>query len=243
MQPRVKEAAAAQRKWTVGMAMERVERDDGLAGVEMIGPKGPVRVLCLLVHGRGQVPADMLRMVAEHVDVAGVRWVMPVADGKSWYKAKAVDPLTEATRGQMAEGLAMFDRLIAAERAAHPGVPVVAAGFSQGACMVTEWVLRGAAVDGLAVFTGCRVGAYGTGEPVRPLGGLPVYAVCGDQDSWIPLDAFLGMCGVLARAGARLRADVMPGRPHDICPAEVAELARMLAALAEGRPVMADGIA
>jgi phospholipase/carboxylesterase len=168
---------------------------------------------------------------------------MPMAGGKSWYKAKAVDPLTEETRASLAEGLATFDAVLAAERAAHPGVPVVAAGFSQGACMVAEWVLRGAVVEGLGVFTGCRVGAFDQGEPARGLGGLPVYASCGDQDSWIPLPAFMGMCGVFGASGARLRADVLPGRPHDICPNEVAEFSRMLAAVADGRPVMAEGMA
>jgi phospholipase/carboxylesterase len=214
-----------------------------MSGVEVIKAQGPVRAVCLLVHGRGQVPADMVRMVVDHAPVAGVRWVMPVAEGKSWYKAKAVDPLSPETRGSMADGLARFDAVIAAERAAHPGVPVVAAGFSQGACMVAEWVLRGAEVDALAVFTGCRVGAFDEGEPARGLGGMPVYASCGDQDSWIPLPAFVRMCGVFGAGGARLRADVLPGRPHDICPAEAAEFARMLAAVADGKPVMAEGMA
>jgi len=214
-----------------------------MAGVEVIGPRGPVRAVCLLVHGRGQMPADMVRMVVDHVPLAGVRWVMPVAEGKSWYKAKAVDPLSPETRAQMAEGLAAFDAVVAEERALNPGVPVVAAGFSQGACMVAEWVLRGAAVDAMGVFTGCRVGAFETGEPARGLGGLPVYASCGDADSWIPLAAFMGLCGVLGAGGARLRADVLPGRPHDICPAEVAEFARMLAAVVDGKPVMAEGMA
>ncbi len=214
-----------------------------MGAVEVIGPRGPVRAVCLLVHGRGQMPADMVRMVVDHVRLDGVRWVLPVAEGKSWYKAKAVDPLSPETRASLAEGLAAFDALVAAERAAHPGVPVVAAGFSQGACMVAEWVLRGAAVDALGVFTGCRVGAFETGEPARGLGGLPVYASCGDADSWIPLEAFMGMCGVFGAAGGRIRADVLPGRPHDICPAEVAEFARMLAAVMDGRPVMAEGMA
>jgi phospholipase/carboxylesterase len=214
-----------------------------MGGVEVIGPRGPVRAVCLLVHGRGQVPADMVRMVVDHAPVPGVRWVMPVAEGKSWYKAKAVDPLTDETRASLAEGLAAFDAVLAAERLAHPGVPVVAAGFSQGACMVAEWVLRGAVVEGLGVFTGCRVGAFETGEPARGLGGLPVYASCGDQDSWIPLAAYMAMCGVFGASGARLRADLLPGRPHDICPNEVAEFARVLAAVADGRPVMAEGMA
>ncbi len=42
-----------------------------MAGVEVIGPRGPVRAVCLLVHGRGQVPADMVRMVVDHVPVGG----------------------------------------------------------------------------------------------------------------------------------------------------------------------------
>lgn len=214
-----------------------------MGAVEVIGARGPVRAVCLLAHGRGQVPADMVRMVVDHVRVAGVRWVMPVAEGKSWYKAKAVDPLSPETRAQMAGGLAAFDAALAAERALNPGIPVVAAGFSQGACMAAEWVLRGAAVEGLGVFTGCRVGAFDQGEPARSLGGLPVYASCGDQDSWIPLAAFMGMCGVFGASGARLRADVLPGRPHDICPNEVAEFARILGALADGRPVIAEGMA
>jgi phospholipase/carboxylesterase len=206
----------------------------------IINPTGDVRAVCVLVHGRGQEPADMQRMVVDHVRVPGVLWVMPVAEGKSWYKAKAVDTLSDETRRSMAGGLSAFDAILSDARAAHPGVPVVAAGFSQGACMVAEWVLRGAEVDALAVFTGCRVGAFDMGEPVRPLVGLPVYASCGDQDSWIPLPGFMALCGAFGAAGARLRADVMPGRPHDICPAEVAEFAGMLAALVEGRPVMAE---
>jgi phospholipase/carboxylesterase len=214
-----------------------------MAGVEIICGAGPVRAVCVLVHGRGQVPADMVRMVVEHVGLSGIRWVMPGADGKSWYKAKAVDPLTPETRASMDDGFATFDALLAAERAAYPGVPMAAAGFSQGACMVAEWVLRGAKVEALAVFTGCRVGAFDAGEAVRALDGLPVYASCGDQDSWIPLSAFQRLCAVLGDAGARLRTDVLPGRPHDISPAEVAEFARILEALAERGPGMAEGIA
>jgi phospholipase/carboxylesterase len=208
----------------------------------IIGASGDVRAICLAVHGRGQDPADMQRMVIDHLRLPGLRWVMPVAEGRSWYTARAVDPLSPETQAQMAVGHAAFDALMAAERAAHPGVPVVAAGFSQGACMVAEWVLRGAAVDALAVFTGCRVGAPDPALPTRPLGGLPVYASCGDADSWIPLPDFMALGTTLAAQGARVRLDVFPGRPHDICPSEVAEFGQMLAALTEGRPVMAEGM-
>ncbi len=192
---------------------------------------GGVRAVGLLVHGRGQMPADMGRMVADRLQLPGLAWVMPAAGGKSWYKARAVDPLTPATRAQMGAGLAVLDAALAAVRADFPGLPVVVAGFSQGACMAAEWVLRGARVEALAVLTGSRVGAFDTGEPACDLAGLPVYASCGTDDPWIPLPAFMGLCAELAGCGARLRADVFPGRAHDICAAEIAALAEMIAGL------------
>lgn len=195
------------------------------------GARGAPGAVCLLVHGRGQEPGDIERMVAGRLSLPAIRWITPAAEGKSWYAARAVDPLTPATRARMAAGLAVLDAAHAAARAAHPGLPVVVAGFSQGACLAAEWVLRGAEVDGLALFTGCRVGAFDPGEPARDLGGLPVYASCGMPDTWIPLSAFMALCALLGARGARLRADVFPGRPHEIGPAELAALAEMLASL------------
>lgn len=197
-------------------------------------------VICIVLHGRGQTQGDMEQAVTSRLSLPDVRFVLPKSARAAWYDARAVDPLTDVTRAQLAEGLAAIDAVIAAERAAHPGVPLVLAGFSQGACMAVEFAMTRRPWDGaLCLFTGCRVG---TDHAVTALSGLPVYASCGDADPWIPVSAFLDMSGDLIRAGARLRSDLFPGRPHEVHGTEIAVLRGVLSDLAAGhRPF--DGAA
>lgn len=191
-------------------------------------------VICIVLHGRGQTQDDMEQAVTSRLSLPDVRFVLPKSARAAWYDARAVDPLTDETRAQLAEGLAAIDDVVAAERAAYPGVPLVLTGFSQGACMAVEHAMTRGPWDGaLCLFTGCRVG---TDHAVTALPGLPVYASCGDADPWIPFGAFLDMSGDLVRAGARLRSDLFPGRQHEVSDTEIGVLQSMLTNLAAKRP-------
>jgi phospholipase/carboxylesterase len=109
-------------------------------------------------------------------------------------------------------------------------VPLLLGGFSQGACLSLEMVLRGALFPAaLVAFTGARVGGPG---PTCPLAGLPAYLSGSDADPWIPPAAFADAAGSLAAAGARLRAESHPGRPHQVSDAEIGVLRSMLRRLA-----------
>ncbi|MCX7301361.1 MAG: dienelactone hydrolase family protein [Rhodobacterales bacterium] len=196
-------------------------------------------VICIVLHGRGQTQDDTEQAVTSRLSLAEMRCVLPKSARPAWYDARAVDPLTEVTRAQLAEGLAAIDAVVAEERADHPGVPLVLAGFSQGACMAVEYAMtRGPWHGALCLFTGCRVG---TDHAVTALAGLPVYASCGDADPWIPASAFLDMSGDLIRAGARFRSDLFPGRPHEVHGTEIAMLQGILTDLAAGRAPLDGG--
>ena len=192
---------------------------------------GAGEVTCIVVHGRGQTPADMVRMIVSHLDAPGVRFVLPHSNGAGWYAARAIDPLTDVTRAELAGSVGVVAGLVAQA----PG-PVVLAGFSQGACVAAEYLFRhGPLVAGACLFTGCRVG---TGElPRVALRGLPVYASCGDADPWIPAAAFHDLLGDLTGAGCRVRGEVFPGRAHAVTRTELDALAAMLAAVRAGEPV------
>jgi phospholipase/carboxylesterase len=64
---------------------------------------------------------------------------------------------------------------------------------------------------------------------------LPVYLSAGDDDPWIPVAAFADAVSELGQGGARLRADVFPGRAHEVSTTEIAMLDGILADLAAGR--------
>ena len=189
-------------------------------------------VTCIVVHGRGQTSADMVRMIVTHLDAPGVRFVLPQAQGAGWYTARAVDPLTAATRAELAASLGVLAGLVA-----QAAGPVVLAGFSQGACLSAEYLFAHGPVAGACLLTGCRVGTAADDLPRAALQGMPVYASGGDADPWIPAGAFHGLLGELTRAGARVRGDLFPGRPHAVTRTELDALRAMLAAVQARVPV------
>ena len=187
-------------------------------------------VTCVLLHGRGQTPADMQDMITRHLDVPGVRFVMPKSPGIGWYAARAIDPLTPETRAELALALSHVTLVMSAQIS-----PILLAGFSQGACLAAEYLLSGATLPAAAcMFTGCRVGLPGDGLPLVALAGLPVYVTGGDADPWIPLDAFHRLHADLTGAGARVRTDLFPGRLHAVTRLEIATLQDMLVAVQGG---------
>lgn len=198
-------------------------------------PLAQARAVCVLVHGRGQTPEEMIGQVISQTEMPGVAWVLPRAEGKSWYKARAIDPLTEETRAQVAAALDVVSGAVAAGQ----GKPVLLAGFSQGACVSLEWVLRhGPQVAACVALTGCRVGMAGDVRPLAALAGLPVYLTGSDNDPWIPVSAFAEAAADLGRAQARLRAELFPGRPHTSAAPECAVLAEILRHVIAGQPAM-----
>ncbi|MDF1709067.1 MAG: hypothetical protein P1U72_13310 [Paracoccaceae bacterium] len=200
---------------------------------------GTASAVFLLLHGRDQSPADMMQDVVSRLPLPEVAWVLPKSPRAAWYDARAIDPLALVTREQLAEGIGVIDDMLAQIRRAQPAVPVLLAGFSQGACLTAEYLFaRGGVVDAAAILTGCRVGVAGDTRPMAPLRGLPVYTSGSDVDPWIPAHAFHAMQEELTTAGARIRADLLPGRAHEVAKTEIAALSAMLTELAAGRPAL-----
>lgn len=194
------------------------------------------KVLCVFVHGRGQSPEEMEAAVIRRLSAPDVAYVLPRAGGKSWYTARAIDPLTEATRGELAASLSGLVVAIGDLRACAPGRPLILAGFSQGACLALEHAFSGEAFpDAVVAFTGCRVGVLGDDRRSRLTRGLPVYLSAGSADPWIPVTAFAEAVAALGAAEARLRCDVFPGRAHEVSDAEIAMLDSVLTDLSVGR--------
>lgn len=213
----------------------------GVADILSLGADpAKAKALCVFVHGRGQSPEDMEAAAIRRLSATGVAFALPRAEGKSWYTARAIDPLTEATRAELGVSLAGLAAAITDLRAKSPDLPLVLAGFSQGACLSLEHAFTGdAQPDAVVAFTGCRVGIAADDRPSRLATGLPVYLSAGSADPWIPVAAFAETATALGQAEARLRCDVFPARPHEVSDAEIAMLDSILSDLAAGHlPLM-----
>jgi phospholipase/carboxylesterase len=195
---------------------------------------GEALVHCIFIHGRTQTPEDMQQQVISRLKTKGVAFVLPRAQGSSWYAARAVEPLTDETRRQLGQSVSHIRDLVMGLSNGEPNArPLVIGGFSQGACLALEYaMLHGPWQGAMAGFTGCRVGTPGCERPFADLDHLPVYLTGSDRDPWVPADATAQAAEALARARARLRIDILPDRGHEVSDHELAAFDTMLMDLA-----------
>lgn len=194
---------------------------------------GVARAVCVLVHGRGQSPEEMQTHIVARLNARDVAFVLPRAPGGVWYAARAVDPLTDDTRAALSTALDHLSDDIALARTAFPDLPLVLAGFSQGACLALEYAFAGLpAPAALVAFTGCRVGQPGDDRSHALPPDIPVYLTGSDADPWIPVTAFAETVLDLGQCRAKLRCDLFPGRAHEVCDTEVSMLQTILDDLA-----------
>ena len=202
-----------------------------------LGSRAPeAKAICVFVHGRGQSPEEMQSHVLARLSAPAVAFVLPRAPMGAWWDARAVDPLTPVARAQLATALDHLAAAIAAARGELPGLPLLLAGFSQGACLAIEYLCAGLPPpQALAALTGSRVGVPSDARAEAVPAGVPVYLTGGDADPWIPVSAFADAAKTLGSKGVSLRADLFPRRGHEVSDAEIAMLGSILADLVAGR--------
>jgi predicted esterase len=137
----------------------------------------------------------------------------------------------------LSSGLGVLDRLLDdLESRGVPAARVVLAGFSQGACLASEFAVRHARrYGGVLAFSGGLIGPPGTTwDYPRSFEGTPVFIGCSDVDAHIPLERVDETADVFTRMGAQVTRRVYPGMGHLIVADEIAAARAVLDALIGG---------
>lgn len=151
----------------------------------------------VMVHGRGATAESILALAREFAFPDDVCYLAPQAAGRSWYPKSFLAPLAENEPGLSSGLRAIGD---AARRATEAGLPAehtLLLGFSQGACLVSEFAARAPArYGGLALLSGGLIGSgqKAGAEPPEDkhfdyegdFDGTPAFFGCSDQDPHIP---------------------------------------------------------
>ena len=195
----------------------------------------------VMLHGRGAGPENILDLVPR-LDRPAFDYVAPAAPDRSWYPYSFLADL-EKNEPYLSNALAIVGRAVAEVEAR--GVPrdkIVLLGFSQGACLATEFMIRNPSrFGGLIAFSGGAIGPPGTrwvtdgsestDHRSRGFGGTPMFFGCSDVDAHVPETRVRESAELCERLGAKVTTRIYPGMGHLVNDDEIAHAQVLLDAL------------
>jgi len=171
----------------------------------------------VLIHGRGASAESILSLYPE-LGIESLAAVAPQAAGHTWYPHSFLAPL-EANQPYLDSALNKIAAVVT--DLLSRGVPsdrIAILGFSQGACLASEYVARHPRRYGAVIaLTGGLIGPAGTPRHYAgSLGGTPVFLGTSDPDPHVPFERVQETSDVLTRLGATVDLRRYPGMPHTI---------------------------
>jgi phospholipase/carboxylesterase len=191
--------------------------------------RGASQFAGVLLHGRGKTPEEKIDLAARFGNVEGIRWVVPEAETPgSWYPGRFWDPL-ESNEPYLSAAVERCHEAVleASENSRLDSEHLVIVGFSQGACLALEYVLRHPGnVGSLIVFTGALMGVPGSdwkATASRSLAGLRLLLTGSDVDDWVPEEHTHEAANLFRELGADVQLRIYKGRPHIVSAEEIEE--------------------
>lgn len=170
----------------------------------------------VLIHGRGLNPEYMIENVYERLGRPDLSYVLPAAEGNTWYPDTFLKPL-EQNEPRLGFALERLSDLHATlNRGGRLDAEIVWMGFSQGACLSCEYVARSKRRMGaLVAYTG---GLIGPDERslTRPenLIGMPVLFTVSDADPHVPVSRVNESAKIFETAGADVTVSISHATEH-----------------------------
>ncbi len=170
----------------------------------------------VMIHGRGATAPSILQLGSELDHRDRIHFRAPQADGNTWYPYSFLAP-TDQNQPGLDSGLqAVFDTYDSLKDSGFKDEQIFFLGFSQGACLASEFVARHPAnFAGLIALSGGVIGdKVNFGEYSGDLQGMPVFMGCSDVDPHIPKQRLLETKELMNKLGANVTLNIYPGMGH-----------------------------
>lgn len=185
----------------------------------------------VLLHGRGARATGMLQF-ADDLPSEGTAFVAPQAERATWYPKSFLEPTAE-NDPWFSSALGLVNDVFEDVTEHVPAERVLVLGFSQGACLGSEFVARNPRrYGGFVAFSGGLHGPDGTTHEYEgDLDGTPVFLGCSDRDPHIPEERVHETRDVFESMGAAVTERIYEGMGHGVNEDELEHAAEMVANL------------
>lgn len=193
---------------------------------------GDADAALVAVHGRGATARDIVETTGRlHQD--GLAVLAPQAAGNTWYPHSFLEPVERNEPGRTSGLEAVDDAVGVAVDAGVPTENILVVGFSQGACLGSEYVARTPRrYGGVVAFSGGLIGrTVEPGDYEGDLDGTPAFVGCSGVDPHIPVERVHVTTETFERLGCAVEERLYEGMGHGINEDELQYVDGMVAAL------------
>ena len=192
-------------------------------------PLEQAQKVMIFVHGRGGTAEDILGL-ANYLQVRDFALLAPQAERNTWYPYSFMAPPADNEPG-LSSGLSLLEEMVADTIASgFESTDIFFVGFSQGACLTTEFAARNAqSFGGLFALSGESTGARIYTENYQgDFAGTPIFLGCSDTDFHIPLQRVNESTRVLADMNAWVTEKIYPSMGHTIIQDEIDQINKII---------------
>jgi phospholipase/carboxylesterase len=176
----------------------------------------------IMVHGRGGSADDILSL-ANFLNVKDYALLAPEASGNSWYPYAFIAP-PEQNEPWLTAALSLLSNVVNDVRQEMiPDENIYFLGFSQGACLLLEFLARNATrFGGIAAFSGGLIGDRVYAENYHgDFKKMPIFIGSSDPDPHIPVKRVDASKKIFEEMNANVAVEIYPGMGHTISQAEI----------------------
>ena len=176
----------------------------------------------IMLHGRGANPESILTL-SELLHVEGYALLAPRATNNTWYPLSFLAPLAD-NEPWLSSAIKVVEQTVNSvlEAGIKPENTYIL-GFSQGACLATEFAARHARrYGGIVAFTGGLIGKEI--DPVHYSGDFqqtPIFFGTSDPDFHVPVERVYASANIVREMGADVTEKVYLNRGHTISADEI----------------------
>lgn len=184
---------------------------------------GEAEKVLILLHGRGGRAEDILSL-ADYFPVDDFAlWAPQASGGNTWYPHSFLAPPAQ-NEPWLSAALSLLQEIVEDIEANGIGrARMYFLGFSQGACLMLEFIARNAAkYGGVAAFSGGLIGDEVYPENYKgDFNATPVFIGSSNPDFHIPVERVYATSNILRRMNADVTEKIYSGMGHTISKEEI----------------------